>query len=140
MYGYFSIRIINRNLKPEANPKISCRFTIKQRQIDKHTDLSCELFMSLLANYFEVSLLTKTKNDIKFSAPANTCYFSVESFSKLNKVIEYFDKYPLISIKGLDLQDFMIGYNMILNKEHLTDVRRNKLKIILAGMNKNRKL
>ena len=96
--------------------------------------------MNLLADYFEVSLLTKTKNDIKFSARANTCYFSVESLSKLNKIIEYFDKYPLINIKGLDLQDFMIGYNMILNKEHLTDVRRNKLKIILAGMNKNRKL
>lgn len=137
--SYFNIKIISNKLKPENNPKISCRFTIEQRQIDKRTGLSCEPFMSMLAQYFEVSLLTITRNNPKFSSPASSYYFSVETISKLNKIIYYFDKYPLIKIKGLDYKDFLIGYNMILNKEHLTDVGIEKIKNIVAGMNKNRK-
>lgn len=45
-----------------------------------------------------------------------------------------------MGVKGLDSKDFIIGYNMILNKEHLTVEGRGKLKLIVAGMNRNRKL
>jgi hypothetical protein len=95
--------------------------------------------MSLLAEYFEVPLFSTIRDKEIYLSPANSYYFSVESISKIKKVIDYFEKYPLIGVKGLDSKDFMIGYNMILNKEHLTDDGREKLKIIVAGMNRNRK-
>ena len=57
----------------------------------------------MITKYFEVSLLTSIRNNAKFSSPAKCYYFSVESPQKLSKVITYFENYPLIGIKGLDL-------------------------------------
>lgn len=139
--GYFRIVLrYNHSLKPELNPKISCRFTIEQRQIDKPTGQSCKPFMSMLADYFEVSLLSKTVNNEKYISSVNSYYFSVESLLKIKKVENYFEKYPLMGVKGLDLKDFITGYHMILNKEHLTKEGKDKLILIVANMNKNRKL
>jgi hypothetical protein len=42
-----------------------------------------------------------------FSSPAKCYYFSVKSPQKLSKVITYFEKYPLIGIKGLDYKVFV---------------------------------
>ena len=87
--------------------------------------------MENIANYFSVSLLTSTRT--KFTLPTSTYYFSVEAMDKLapglgipdlgvqgaspgDKVIHYFDKYPLMGVKSLDYQDFKTIYLMILNK------------------------
>lgn len=70
-------------------------------------------------------------------SPVNTYYFSVESISKLEKVEGYFSTYPLIGIKGLDSLDFIRVYNMIKNKNTLQGEK--KIRLITAGMNKNRK-
>jgi LAGLIDADG endonuclease len=45
--GYFRIKIAYNKLKPESNPKIYCRFTIEQRQMDKPTGLSLPGFILL---------------------------------------------------------------------------------------------
>lgn len=95
--------------------------------------------MLSIADYFDSSLLTITRNNDKFLAPVNSYYFSVESISKLDKVVKYFSTYPLMGIKGLDCLDFMKVYSMIQNKEHLSDAGRVKIKFIIAGMNRNRK-
>lgn len=94
----------------------------------------------MLADYFEVSLLSKTVNNEKYISSVNSYYFSVESLLKIKKVENYFEKYPLMGVKGLDLKDFITGYHMILNKEHLTKEGKDKLILIVASMNKNRKL
>ncbi len=64
----------------------------------------------------------------------NPYYFSAESLHKLSKAITYFEKYPLIGIKGLDYRDFAFVYQMILNKEHLTDKGKENIKQIVTGM------
>jgi hypothetical protein len=105
---YFGSQISEAKPKSETRKRsqsrrVKCRFTIGQRQFDKPTGISCEAFMSMIAKYFEVSLLTSIRNNAKFSSPAKCYYFSVESPQKLSKVITYFENYPLIGIKGLDL-------------------------------------
>lgn len=142
--GYFGVKITEFRLKTEndkrsRSEKIKCKFVIEQRQMDKATGLSCKDFMLSIADYFDSSLLSITRNNDKFLAPANSYYFSVESVSKLDKVVKYFSTYPLMGIKGLDSLDFMKVYSMIQNKEHLSDAGRVKIKLIVAGMNKNRK-
>lgn len=84
--------------RPSLNPKlekdrrrVKCRFTIEQRQLDRPTGLSCETFMSMIAKYFEVSLLTSIRHNAKFSSSAKTYYFSVESPQKLSKKVAYFE-------------------------------------------------
>ena len=93
--------------------------------------------MNNIANYFSVSLLTSTRT--KFTLPTSTYYFSVETMDKLDKVIHYFDKYPLMGVKSLDYQDFKTIYLMILNKDHLTDLGRERIKEIIINMNSKRK-
>jgi len=84
--------------------------------------------MEIIAKYFNVSLLTSKHFNKKLNFESNTYYFSVESKDKLTKVIEYFDKYPLMGIKFLDYKIFKIIFTMILNKDHLTNLGRYLIK------------
>jgi hypothetical protein len=140
--GYFGVSVTEFKPKSETrkrsqSQRVKCRFVIEQRQFDKSTNSSCQSFMNNIANYFSVSLLTSTRT--KFTLPTSTYYFSVETMDKLDKVIHYFDKYPLMGVKSLDYQDFKTIYLMILNKDHLTDLGRDHIKTIVLNMNSNRK-
>jgi LAGLIDADG endonuclease len=122
--GYFGVSVTEFKPKSETHKRsqsqrVKCRFVIEQRQFDKSTNSSprgrearplkgpvtpppgsCQSFMENIANYFSVSLLTSTRT--KFTLPTSTYYFSVETMDKLDKVIHYFDKYPLMGVKSLD--------------------------------------
>jgi len=106
--------------------------------LDKVTGLSCESFMNSLAKYFDSSLLTIVRDNPNYLSPVYTYYFSVESISKLEKVVNYFSIYPLMGVKGLDSLDFIKVYTMIKNKEHLTDSGRDQIKLI--KFNKSNKI
>lgn len=140
--GYFGVFI--KEFKPKSEDRkrsqsrsVKCRFAIEQRQFDKPTNSSCEPYMKMIANYFNVTLLKSTRTT--FDIPNSTYYIHVESKDKLDKVISYFDKYPLMGIKGLDYQDFKTVYFMILAKDHLSDSGRDIIRYIVTHMNSNRK-
>lgn len=140
--GYFGVFI--KEFKPKSEDRkrsqsrsVKCRFAIEQRQFDKPTNSSCEPYMKMIADNFNVTLLEFTRTT--FETPNSTYYIHVESKDKLNKVITYFDKYPLMGVKSLDYQDFKTVYSMILTKDHLSDSGREKIKLIVANMNSNRK-
>lgn len=143
--GYFGVVI--SEFKPKSDTRkrsksrtVKCRFVIEQRQFDKPTNSSCQPFMEEIAKHFQVSLLTSTRKNNKFLAPAATYYLSIETIEKLSRIIDYFSIYPLRGVKGLDYQDFSTVYHMIKNGDHLTDLgSRLGIKKIVAGMNKNRK-
>lgn len=65
---------------------------------------------------------------------------SLSSIDKLKPLIKYFNKFPLLGIKGKDFKDWEIIYNMILSKEHLTDKGRSKIKLIQSNMNSQRSI
>lgn len=69
--------------------------------------------MKMIANYFNVNLLELTQKKVDSSDA--TFYIHVEAKDKLNKVIDYFDKYPLMGVKSLDYQDFKTVYSLILS-------------------------
>lgn len=113
--GYFGVVITEFKPKSETRKRsqsrrVKCRFVIEQRQFDKSTNSSCKPFMEMIAQHFGVSLLTSTRNNIKFLKPASTYYLSIETKDKLSKVVEYFTNYPLMGIKSLDYQDFTKVY------------------------------
>jgi hypothetical protein len=62
----------------------------------------------------------------------------VSALKKIEIIINYFNKYPLLGIKQLDFKDWELVYNMIKNKEHLTESGRIKIKSIKANMNTKR--
>ena len=55
-----------------------------------------------------------------------------------NKVIPFFNDYPIQGIKSLDFADFKKVAEIIKNKDHLTDKGFNEIKKIVDGMNLDR--
>lgn len=65
--------------------------------------------------------------------------FIVSKLSDItDKIIPFFEKYPILGVKGLDFKDFCKASELIKNKTHLTDSGFNQIKKIKVGMNKGR--
>lgn len=73
--------------------------------------------------------------------PAHSCAdFIVTNFTDINeKIIPFFEKYPLIGCKKQDYLDFCKAAELMKNKVHLTSEGLDEIIIIKEGMNKGRK-
>lgn len=66
--------------------------------------------------------------------------FIVSKLSDITeKIIPFFEKYPILGVKGLDFKDFCKASELIKNKAHLTELGLNKIKTVKAQMNRGRK-
>lgn len=74
--------------------------------------------------------------------PRSDCEFGEYHVKKrddiIDKIIPFFDKYPLQGVKSLDYADFKRGVAIIKAKGHLTKDGLDQIKKIKAGMNKGR--
>jgi len=69
----------------------------------------------------------------------NTSLLQIKNYSDIqNKIIPFFNKYPILGIKSLDFNDFKIVANLIKNKEHLTAKSFNQVIEIVNRMNLDR--
>ena len=57
----------------------------------------------------------------------------------VEKVIPFFEKYPIGGQKLLDYLDFFKVIKLMKNKAHLTEKGLNQIRLIKAGMNRGRK-
>jgi len=65
--------------------------------------------------------------------------FIIQRFEVLtDKVIPFFEKYPIVGIKALDFADWCKVAKLMKNKDHLTTEGLNQICLIKSGMNKNR--
>lgn len=77
-----------------------------------------EAIMRMIADNFKVKLhLTKT----------DTCRVQVESLEKYQQVITYFSTYPLMGYKYFNFMKLLEVHNMMLKKEHLSNLGRSKI-------------
>lgn len=66
--------------------------------------------------------------------------FTVTSIKDIeSKILIFFNKYPLLGSKLLNLQDFNEAFKIMEAKGHLTAEGLNKIRVIKAGMNTGRK-
>jgi hypothetical protein len=66
--------------------------------------------------------------------------FFVARFSDMNeKIIPFFDKYPLVGCKRQDYLDFVKVAKLMNEKAHLTQEGLEQIRVIKSGMNKGRK-
>jgi len=66
--------------------------------------------------------------------------FRISKFSDiLNTIIPFFEKYPILGVKSLDLNDFCKVAQIIKNKNHLTEKGLEEIKLLKDGMNRGRK-
>jgi hypothetical protein len=108
-------------IQDRKKESISCRFQLEQRKIYSRNNNSYEDILLKIAVLFEVPLRTVKKIDSEIYC------VSVNSIKSLAKVKNYFEIYPLMSLKYLDYQCWLIAYNMILEKYHLTEIGKEKI-------------
>jgi hypothetical protein len=62
----------------------------------------------------------------------------VSKFSDVEKIVAFFEKYPILGEKAKDFIDFSITLGLMKNKVHLTESGVAKIRIIKEGMNRGR--
>ena len=64
----------------------------------------------------------------------------VTEFNEIQKkIIPFFQKYPLHSVKALDFKDFCQVADIMMDKKHVTKEGLEQIRKIKAGMNTGRK-
>lgn len=133
--GHFGIKYIEKKDKSDTRKRsvsenISLRFRLDQRLYDKPTSSSMKPFMENLSIYLNTNL--KTYNSNKTKSDVLSLYIS--SIEKITFLINYFNKYPLLGEKYDSYKKWVIVYNMIISKEHLTDEGRLKIKQLIGKL------
>ena len=117
--GYFGVKVTDYKAKSKTRKRstsasISLRYTLAQRFLDK-SNYSIIDVMSKICKYFYCTYKTfYTAGNIKIIV------INVQSLEKIQMIIDYYNKYPLLGIKGKNFNDWLKIFNMISNKEHLT--------------------
>jgi len=67
-----------------------------------------------------------------------TVFIVTRLYDITEKIIPFFDKYPIIGVKSQDYQDFKKVAKLTTNEDHLTTEGLDNIRKIKAGMNKGR--
>lgn len=137
--GGFKIRYTEKIINPITSKttrkgRIEVRIAIEQRKY--LNNMPYRPIMEMIMNFFHII------NDLKTSIHQNREYWIIEvtSVSKLQYLINYLNEYPLLTAKRNDYNDWLIAYNNILNKTHLTESGKLTIKEIKNNMNKKRQI
>lgn len=132
--GHFGIKYIEKKAKSDTRKRsvsesVGLTFILNQRSFDKPTSSSMKPFMESLALFLSCNLnyYTNKKNSEVLSV-------HLSSLESVEFLVNYFNKYPLIGDKLNDFKKWEIVYNMIQQKEHLTDKGRLRIKSLLIKL------
>lgn len=87
---------------------MSIFFRLDQRSYDRLHSLPLRPFMEKLAKALECNLLEfkySKKNSALSLDSGEGLSVSVSAISKLKKLVDYFNTFPLLGVKGLDYKD-----------------------------------
>jgi hypothetical protein len=125
--GCFHVSISESKLS-KTGSIVKLRFSIAQHIRDS-------ILIKSLVQYFACGIFSKS-----FSQGAISIY-TVNKFSDINeKIIPFFEKYPLQGSKRLNFEDFKKVVEIMRNKGHLNQEGLEEIRKIKAGMNRGRKL
>lgn len=120
--GNFHISLIGiyKSIDSLDRGRIICSYTLKQRMIDKATNLSCIPFMANIAKPFGSNINFKGVNELVFVVQANNKHHLIKS---------YFNKFSLMSSKHLEYLSYLKALNYLsksLNKEEILEIQNIK--------------
>jgi len=137
--GGFKIRWTKERCHPDTGKiqtkhRIGLSLVLEQRKVHALTEESFEPVMRIISRAFDVNL-TQSQHHGQW-------YWRVEvsGLTKLQKVITYLDRFPLLSAKRLDFEDWKQAYELICAGAHLTDEGKIKLWRLKQGMNRQREV
>ena len=110
------------------------RKRLKQIKLYSRDAQSYEDIMLKIATLFNKPIKTIKRVDYE------KYYVSVNSVKCLAKIKNYFEISPFMNSNFLDYQCWLIAYNMILNKSHLTDIGKENIFSLRNNMNSKQTL
>jgi len=106
----------------------------------KTIPLSVRLYFQIGLHLKDKSILELIKSELGvgkiYSSRADSVELQVSSFKDIGAIINFFEKYPLITQKWADYLLFKKAYELMLNKEHLTIEGLLKLVELKASINR----
>lgn len=139
--GHFGVKVVESRPKSDTRKRsvsdnINLRFRLDQRLFDIPNCSSMLPIMEKLAAF--LSCVVKTYVIKTKSGSSEILSASVSSIVKLESIVYYFNKYPLLGVKGIDFKYWEVVYHMILSKQHLTEAGRIKIKLIALKLKSNK--
>ena len=140
----YSSKVLNqcvlcRHDNLEMNPWFLTGFTIGVVKNQKYkVGWTVKLRFQLGVNEKDKVLLLRSKNFFgvgNIYVSESVVQFIVQSVKDLAVIIKHFDKFSLITKKKIDFELFKQVFNIVLNKEHLTEEGLRKIVAIKASMN-----
>jgi LAGLIDADG endonuclease len=130
--GSFGIR--DTQATGEVKRRVACRFRLEQRRVHPKTGESYEPILTLIASYGGVKLTLRQQRHTQRS------YYLVTLTSARSKKIlrSYLDKFPLLTSKRLDYQDWCLVDDLIIAKSHHTTKGTVIVNRVKNGMNSYR--
>lgn len=130
--GHYGIKYVegkpkSGDMKRARSEHITLKYRLDQRAYDKPTSLSMLPFMEKLAIFLDCPVKTYINN-----TQSEILSLTVSAIGKLEPLVNYFDKYPVIGEKFNNYIKWRIVYDMIVAKEHLTPEGRLKIKSLIA--------
>ena len=112
--------------------RIALSMTIQQPMLHPKSGQKMTAVMEEIASFLTIRL-TKSKHN-------STIYYcvSIFSFKKLPIIINYLQKYSLLSSKRLDYQDWLKVYDIMTKKNHLTEAGKKRILFLKNEMNRKR--
>ena len=131
--GSFHLKI--RKAKTLIGYRVSLvySFHLHYRELDLLKGL-CNYFIL----YFNKNYIRNEKK-VYISEKDNSVHLQITNFTDISeKIIPFFEKYPILGIKSLDFEDFKKVYLIVKNKKHLTPEGIKTILEIKSNMTKNR--
>ena len=116
--GCFTIGVV-KNKKYKVGWTVRLRFQLGVNEKDKFLLLQSK-------NFFGVGNIYVSESAVQFI---------VQSVNDLAVIIKHFDKFSLITKKKIDFELFKQVFNIVINKEHITEEGLRKIVAIKASMN-----
>lgn len=118
-------------------------FKVSIREYKSHKTVSRVALLFVVTQHIRGNLLLKSLVDF-FGCGQTYSYkdyieFRCQSFKdNYEKIIPFFNKYPIIGVKSKDFEDWAKIAKMIERKVHLTNQGFDQIRLIRKGMNKGR--
>jgi|ERR1700675_1305921 len=114
--------------------QISCKFSLEQRMIYPKTQESYYTILNQISLFLKIKLAVRTRLNYK-----NSYYIiRVENQNSTKILIDYLNRYPLLSSKYLDFLEWEKAFMIILHKTHLQTEGRDIIYTAKNNMNDNR--
>jgi hypothetical protein len=131
--GSFQIRLRKLNTNIGYRVSLLYSFHLHIRDLD---------VLKGLATYFSSNSKNLNSNEKKVGISEDkSVHLQIAKFTDINeKIIPFFEKYPIEGVKSLDFEDFKKVCKLIENKKHLTPLGIKAILDIKLNMNQNRKI